>query len=174
LDHVALTVRDLTISGAWYRALLDTEPDIDAHSDDGFHHQVWLFEGGTAFGLHQHDHPGDPTRFSELRTGLDHLAFGCADRGELEQWAEHLDTVGVDHGAIVDTEYGSVLSFRDPDGIALEFFAPPGGSATYLPVPMVHQEDGDAPHGTVESTGVRRSTGRSGDGDSGSSGGRRR
>jgi glyoxylase I family protein len=25
----------------------------------------------------------------------------------------------------VDAHYGSGLSFRDPDGIALEFFAPP-------------------------------------------------
>jgi len=29
-------------------------------------------------------------------------------------------------GGIVDAPYGSGLSFRDPDGIALEFFAPPG------------------------------------------------
>lgn len=27
------------------------------------------------------------------------------------------------HGGIVDAPYGSDLSFRDPDGIALEFFA---------------------------------------------------
>ena len=30
------------------------------------------------------------------------------------------------HGGIVDASYGSGLSFRDPDNIALEFFAPPG------------------------------------------------
>ena len=29
------------------------------------------------------------------------------------------------HGGIVDAPYGSGLSFRDPDNIALEFFAPP-------------------------------------------------
>jgi len=34
--------------------------------------------------------------------------------------------LGVEHGGIVDAPYGSGLSFRDPDGIALEFFAPPG------------------------------------------------
>jgi glyoxylase I family protein len=33
--------------------------------------------------------------------------------------------VGVQHGGIKDASYGSGLSFRDPDGIALEFFAPP-------------------------------------------------
>jgi hypothetical protein len=29
------------------------------------------------------------------------------------------------HGGIVDAPYGSGLSFRDPDNIALELFAPP-------------------------------------------------
>ncbi len=29
------------------------------------------------------------------------------------------------HGGIKDARYGSGVSFRDPDGIALEFFAPP-------------------------------------------------
>ena len=33
----------------------------------------------------------------------------------------------VDHGGIVDASYGSGVSFRDPDNIALEFFAPPAG-----------------------------------------------
>jgi hypothetical protein len=33
--------------------------------------------------------------------------------------------LGVEHGAVKDAGYGSGLSFRDPDGIALEFFAPP-------------------------------------------------
>jgi hypothetical protein len=32
----------------------------------------------------------------------------------------------ITHGGIVDAPYGSGLSFRDPDNIALEFFAPPG------------------------------------------------
>jgi catechol-2,3-dioxygenase len=63
--------------------------------------------------------------FDELRTGLDHLAFRCADRGELGAWALRLDALGVAHGDIVDAPYGSGLSFRDPDNIALEFFAPP-------------------------------------------------
>jgi len=34
--------------------------------------------------------------------------------------------MGIERGRIKDTSYGSGVSFRDPDGIALEFFAPPG------------------------------------------------
>ncbi|MDP9185068.1 MAG: VOC family protein [Actinomycetota bacterium] len=56
----------------------------------------------------------------------DHVSFGCADRGELERWATRFDELGIEHGQIKDASYGSGLSFRDPDGIALEFFCPPG------------------------------------------------
>jgi glyoxylase I family protein len=33
--------------------------------------------------------------------------------------------MGVAHGDIVDASYGCGQSFRDPDNIALELFAPP-------------------------------------------------
>ena len=36
-----------------------------------------------------------------------------------------LEEMGVPHSGIVDAHYGSGLSFRDPDNIALELFAPP-------------------------------------------------
>ena len=65
--------------------------------------------------------------FTEFRAGLDHVGFGCADRAELETWVDRLNELGIEHGGIVDAHYGSGLSFRDPDGIALEFFAPPAG-----------------------------------------------
>ena len=125
LNHVALTVRDLEVSGPWYRALLEAEPVLDEHTDAGFHHLVWAFDNGTLFGIHQHDQQAPDERFTEFRAGLDHVGFGCADRGALEQWVQRLDALGVEHSGIVDESYGSGLSFRDPDGIALEFFAPP-------------------------------------------------
>ena len=45
---------------------------------------------------------------------------------ELEEWERQLNKLGVTNGGIVDAPYGSGLSFRDPDNIALEFFAPHG------------------------------------------------
>jgi glyoxylase I family protein len=125
LTHVALTVRDLSVSVPWYEELFDGDPVIDEDTDPDLHHTVYLIGNGTLIGLHQHKTPAPPERFSEYRVGLDHVAFGCADRSELEKWARKLDELGVDHGEIKDASYGSGLSFRDPDGIALEFFAPP-------------------------------------------------
>ena len=125
LNHVALTVRDLGVSGPWYQALIGADPVLDEHTDAGFRHLVWAFENGTLFGIHQHDGGLEDGQFSEFRAGLDHVAFGCASRTELEDWADRLTGLGVQHGGIVDEHYGSGLSFRDPDGNALEFFAPP-------------------------------------------------
>jgi glyoxylase I family protein len=125
LTHVALTVRDLAVSVPWYQALFDAEAVIDEDTDPDMHHTVFLVGNGTLIGLHQHGTPAPAERFSEYRVGLDHVAFGCADREELEKWALQLDELGVTRGRIKDAAYGSGVSFRDPDGIALEFFAPP-------------------------------------------------
>ncbi|HJT92535.1 MAG TPA: VOC family protein [Mycobacterium sp.] len=125
LTHVAVTVRDLDVSAPWYRTLIGADPVLDEHTDAGFRHVVWQFDNGTLFGIHQHDRPAEGDRFTEFRAGLDHVAFGCTDRAELQTWVDRLDSLGIEHGGIVDAHYGSGVGFRDPDGIALEFFAPP-------------------------------------------------
>lgn len=125
LAHVALTVRDLRVSVPWYTALFDATPVIDEDTDPDLHHTVYMVGNHTLIGLHQHGTPAPSDSFSEYRVGLDHVAFGCASRDELEKWASRLDELGIAHGEIKDASYGSGVSFRDPDGIALEFFAPP-------------------------------------------------
>ncbi len=122
IGHVALTVGDLQCSVAWYQRLFDAEPVLD--EDTGpYHHVVWMLDG-TLLGLHQHAQANaEPA--DELRPGLDHVAFNCTDRAALQMWAGRLDELGIAHGPIVDAPYGSGLSFRDPDNIPLEFFAPP-------------------------------------------------
>ena len=81
--------------------------------------------GSTLFGIHLHANPSSSEPFDELRPRLDHVAFGCASRAELEDWVTQLNSLGIAHGVIVEAVYGSGLSFRDPDNIALEFLAPP-------------------------------------------------
>jgi glyoxylase I family protein len=101
------------------------EPVLDEDTDPDFHHTVYLAGDDTLIGLHQHVVPTVGEAFSEYRVGLDHVAFGVADRDQLGKWATRLDELGIVHGGIKDRAYGSGISFRDPDGIALELFAPP-------------------------------------------------
>ena len=125
VTHVALTVTDLDRSRPWYQSLIGSPPVID--EDTGpFHHVVWLLGSQTLVGIHQFPDPHGSDPFDERRPGMDHLAFACANRAELEQWESKLNELGIENGGVVDAPYGSGLSFRDPDNIALEFFAPPG------------------------------------------------
>jgi glyoxylase I family protein len=126
ITHVAVTVTDLERSTRWYADLFGSQPVLDEDEPiGGFHHTVFAIDGGQLFGLHTHPQ-GVLDAFDEHRTGLDHVAFTCRDRDALQQWEARLNEAGIAHGGIVDAPYGSGLSFRDPDGIALEFFAPPG------------------------------------------------
>lgn len=70
IGHVAVTVKDLTVSRPWYQALIGAEPVLDEPTDGGFHHTVFSI-GGTLIGLHQHPHNEVADRFTELRTGHD-------------------------------------------------------------------------------------------------------
>ena len=124
IGHVALTVRDLAISVPWYSALIGAEPVLD--EDTGpFRHVVYAL-GDALLGLHEFPEGIEDVPHTPRRAGLDHVAFAVADRGELAAWAGRLAAMGVEHGGIVDAHYGSGLSFRDPDNVALEIFCPPG------------------------------------------------
>jgi glyoxylase I family protein len=122
ISHVALTVTDLSVSVPWYQQLFGSNPVLD--EDTGpFCHVVWLLGGQTLVGLHQFPDPVSTEPFNERRPGLDHLAFACANRDEVLQWEARLNELGIANGGVVDAPYGCGLSFRDPDNIALEFFA---------------------------------------------------
>jgi catechol 2,3-dioxygenase-like lactoylglutathione lyase family enzyme len=130
IHHVALTITDLEASRDWYRRLLDADPVIDEDvpalpgHHKGFHHTIFVLSSGIILALHAHDATDRAHRFDELRPGLDHIGFSCADRGELERLQARLDELGIQHGGIAEDELGHGLSFRDPDNIALEFWAP--------------------------------------------------
>ena len=123
IAHVTLTVSELDRSIQWYERLFDVEFLLD-ESPGPFRRAVWLVGGQTLVGLHQFPDPSDDRPFDERRIGLDHLAFACASRGDLEVWEVRLNKLGIANGGVVDASYGSGLSCRDPDNIALEFFAP--------------------------------------------------
>lgn len=127
IQHVAITVSDLARSTAWYGRLFDAEPVLDEDEEGGeFHHTVFVLDGGMLFGLHTHRGRESGDHADERRTGLDHVSFGLSGAAELQRWGQKLDALGIAHGGVKQAHYGSGISFRDPDNIALEFFIAPG------------------------------------------------
>ena len=120
--HITLSVADLPRSIAWYQRVLGMTKAADREGP-GWVRALMRTEGGLVIGLTAHEGTS-AERFDERRVGLDHLSIACADRTAVTAWEERLNDLGVEHGSIVDAEYGHVLTSRDPDGIAVEFFAP--------------------------------------------------
>ena len=122
IDHIALTVVDLEASLEFYESVLGLRA-VGSMSDGAFSRSVLELPGPTHLGLTQH-HPGSGRAFDPTTPGLDHVGLACTSRTELSEWVEHLESLGIAHGGVQDAAYGSALSFRDPDGNALELFAP--------------------------------------------------
>ena len=51
-----------------------------------------------------------------------HVAIGCADEAEVLGMAAKCDELDIERGPIADTPYAWVVTRRDPDRIAAEFF----------------------------------------------------
>jgi catechol-2,3-dioxygenase len=126
ISHVGLTVRDVTTSEAWYSDVLGLVRLFVEPHGTGDGHTIVMTRPGTALFLGLDHHPeADQQLFSERRTGLDHLALGVETRQDLDGWAAHLDSRGIEHSSIVEVGAPAPhaqMTFRDPDGIAIEVF----------------------------------------------------
>jgi glyoxylase I family protein len=121
--HIAFTVRDANVSARWYEELLGMQVVLEG-DDEVVRFRVLAHpESGWMVGVRQYHGHADGT-FDEFRTGLDHFAFGVSSRDELEAWEQRLRQAGVTFTPIAETPIGSVIVFRDPDNIQLEFWLP--------------------------------------------------
>jgi glyoxylase I family protein len=131
--HVRLTVSDIGRSREFYDRVfaLPVAFEVPADADEQTRQQLHFLYGGVIYrlgtgllGLRPAAPPGD--RFDEDRVGLDHLSFSMADAGAVHEAARRLEELGVPHSGVRDLGRAVLLEFRDPDGIALEVYAPTG------------------------------------------------
>ena len=123
VHHVAFTVGDLAVSTAWYTEVIGLV-ELLAGDGDGVQYRILADpdpDSALIIGLREYA-AGSQDRFDELRTGMDHLAIGVASREELDARQRALEERGVEFTPAVETPIGTVVVFRDPDGIQLEYW----------------------------------------------------
>jgi catechol 2,3-dioxygenase-like lactoylglutathione lyase family enzyme len=123
VHHVTITVTDAEASAAWYQQLLGPASVI-RRAGPGWLRVRCQWPSGLVIGATQHDATARDDRFDHTRVGLDHLGLACVDEAEVRAWEARLDDLGFVHGPVEEAPYGWAVTARDPDGIAVEFFAP--------------------------------------------------
>jgi catechol 2,3-dioxygenase-like lactoylglutathione lyase family enzyme len=124
IHHVSVTVTDIERSVPWYSELLGLTKLMEESHPDGTGYAVVLGKPDWSMCVGLHTHPtNERERFSESRTGLDHVGFMVSGRAELDAWASKLTELGVEHSPVNDQGGYAVLVFRDPDNIQLEFMS---------------------------------------------------
>jgi glyoxylase I family protein len=123
LNHIILTVSDVTRSRAFYGDLLGFDTIvIEEDPDKSFFFTV----GDVQFFVFPSRQPIPGDRFSEFRIGLDHLSFTAPDVAALHEVANKLIAAGVDTKGVEQFVHTGnyYVAFRDPDNIQLEYWLP--------------------------------------------------
>jgi glyoxylase I family protein len=121
VSHISFSATDAERSAQWWSRVFGLA-EIDRAAGDTWRAILLVHPpSGTVIEFQQHDgNQGDD--FDPRRTGFDHMGLKVDARAELDEWREHFERLDVTHSPIVDAEYGSVLTFKDPDGIQFEMF----------------------------------------------------
>jgi glyoxylase I family protein len=119
--HIDLTVTDRERSVRWWTEVLGFRL-VTTVEKPGFRAWEVVHPSGVPVGLVVHEDVASD-RFDAHGVGLDHLALKVRDRPTLEEWARHLDQLGVPHSGIKEENGGPLITLRDPDNIQIELWA---------------------------------------------------
>ena len=115
LDHVAIRVRDMEASAAWYNKVLGLKiVKIPEWGD----FPVFLFAGQSGIALfpaNEEDSPIDP---KSRNVKIDHYAFNVS-RENFEKAQDHLDSLSIEYEIKDHTHFHS-LYMKDPDNHTVE------------------------------------------------------
>jgi len=115
IDHVALTVRDVERSIAWYRDVFGLER---RHEETWGDYPVMMFAGDTALALFQARGPVQDAPDHGSTAIMRHLAFQV-DRSNFMKAQETLRTLDIAF-SFEDHAISQSIYLRDPDGYELE------------------------------------------------------
>ena len=119
--HLTLTVTDLERSAEFYNRVLGSQTALA--SEDKMGPFILCMGPGFMIGFRKWEQTAKDDSFVFSPVGLDHMGVHVEGKDELEKWVAHLDENGVESSGIVESPFGLHLHVKDPDGIAVEFFA---------------------------------------------------
>lgn len=121
VSHISLSVTDAERSAAWWKEVFGLKELVRLDHEAGWHGILLGLTEAIALEFQQHD-ANEGEVFDPVRTGFDHLGLAVDSRADLAEWQAHFESLGVVHTPVVDRDYGSVLTFKDPDRIQFEMF----------------------------------------------------
>jgi glyoxylase I family protein len=122
VHHVTLTVTNVRRSSEWYQAVLGPAAVVERQGPTWERIRM-QWPSGLVIGVTRHDSTPQAA-FDCTRAGLDHQGLTCTDEAAVRHWHDHLASLGFEHGPVETAPYGWAVTAHDPDGIAIEFFAP--------------------------------------------------
>jgi catechol 2,3-dioxygenase-like lactoylglutathione lyase family enzyme len=121
LHHIKIPVTDLARSRAWYERVLGFEVEYEfPDAEDGVVRGVAGSVPGlgrTGFALRENP------EVARGLAGYDAFAFGIEDEAAAKAWVAKLDSLGVEHGPIIEATIGWIVSFHDPDGLEIRMYS---------------------------------------------------
>jgi len=130
LHHVALVSSDVEATVRFYQELLEFPLTEIFENRDYAGSNHFFFDIGNGNLLAFFDFPGlDLGPYSEVLGGLHHVAISVPEQ-KWKRLRDKLDQAGVEY----QSESGTSIYFRDPDGARLELIADPLGEMYGTPV----------------------------------------
>ena len=120
VHHIALRVTNLAQSKVFYIDKLGFTAVLDQPA------LLIFFAGTTAIAIKGPEGKvAEDDQFNPFRVGLDHIALGCDNRGELERVAQALVDHSIENTGIKldETLQKDYVAFKDPDRISWEFYS---------------------------------------------------
>ncbi len=117
IHHVKYPVSDLRRSRAWYSDALGLEL-MQEFVEEGVVRGVALRAASGAVVVALREAP----QHAGGLAGFDPVAFLVEDRAALAAWADHFESLGIDHGPLVEGSIGWMLEIVDPDGIHVRLY----------------------------------------------------
>lgn len=123
---MSLSVSDLDASLRFYRDVLGLRILADPYDGEVFEgREAMLLAGRTALCLQCHA-ANTGAKFDPSHTGLDHIALAVASSEDLEAFADHLTSQGIEHSGVKALPgFGDFIELHDPDGVLVELHAMP-------------------------------------------------